>query len=103
MLNVLAYSGYVWLVAHAGSVFASQIAYLVTGFGVVWSMLLLGERYSAAGLGRLRADARGDRPGAAAGRVRALRKRHLRRTAACAMVAAGPDAAPRAQAREADR
>ena len=46
VLNVLAYSGYVWLVANAGSVFASQIAYLVTGFGVVWSKLLLGERYS---------------------------------------------------------
>jgi len=45
-LNVLAYSGYVWLVAEAGSVFASQIAYLVTGFGVVWSSVLLGERYS---------------------------------------------------------
>jgi len=45
-LNVLAYSGYVWLVTQAGSVFASQIAYLVTGFGVVWSALLLGERYS---------------------------------------------------------
>ena len=47
VLNVLAYSGYVWLVASAGSVFASQIAYLVTGFGVVWSWLLLGERYPA--------------------------------------------------------
>jgi drug/metabolite transporter (DMT)-like permease len=47
VLNVLAYSGYVWLVAEAGSVFASQIAYLVTGFGVVWSSVLLGERYSA--------------------------------------------------------
>jgi drug/metabolite transporter (DMT)-like permease len=46
VLNVLAYSGYVWLVAEAGSVFASQIAYLVTGFGVVWSSILLGERYS---------------------------------------------------------
>jgi len=46
LLNALAYSGYVWLVGRAGSVFASQIAYLVTGFGVVWSMLLLGERYS---------------------------------------------------------
>jgi drug/metabolite transporter (DMT)-like permease len=45
-LNVLAYSGYVWVVAEAGSVFASQIAYLVTGFGVVWSSVLLGERYS---------------------------------------------------------
>ena len=46
VLNALAYSGYVWLVGRAGSVFASQIAYLVTAFGVVWSMLLLGERYS---------------------------------------------------------
>ncbi len=46
VLNALAYSGYVWLVGRAGSVFASQIAYLVTGSGVVWSMLLLGERYS---------------------------------------------------------
>ncbi|MBA3324980.1 MAG: DMT family transporter [Rhodobacteraceae bacterium] len=46
VLNALAYSGYVWLVSCAGSVFASQIAYLVTGFGVLWSMLLLGERYS---------------------------------------------------------
>lgn len=45
-LNALAYSGYVWLVGRAGSVFASQIAYLVTAFGVIWSMLLLGERYS---------------------------------------------------------
>ena len=46
VLNALAYSGYVWLVGRAGSVFASQIAYLVTAFGVIWSMLLLGERYS---------------------------------------------------------
>jgi drug/metabolite transporter (DMT)-like permease len=47
VLNALAYAGYVWLVGRAGSVFASQIAYLVTGFGVLWSMALLGERYSA--------------------------------------------------------
>ena len=46
VLNALAYSGYVWLVGRAGSVFASQIAYVVTGFGVLWSMALLGERYS---------------------------------------------------------
>jgi drug/metabolite transporter (DMT)-like permease len=46
VLNALAYAGYVWLVGRAGSVFASQIAYLVTGFGVLWSMALLGERYS---------------------------------------------------------
>jgi drug/metabolite transporter (DMT)-like permease len=47
LLNALAYSGYVWLIARAGSVFASLIAYLVTGFGVVWSKLLLGESYAA--------------------------------------------------------
>jgi len=27
-------------------VFSSQVAYLVTGWGVLWSMLLLGEWYS---------------------------------------------------------
>lgn len=47
VLNALAYAGYVWLVGRAGSVFASQIAYLVTAFGVVWSKLLLGESYAA--------------------------------------------------------
>jgi drug/metabolite transporter (DMT)-like permease len=47
VLNALAYAGYVWLVGRAGSVFASQIAYVVTGFGVLWSKLLLGESYSA--------------------------------------------------------
>ncbi len=45
VLNALAYSGYVWLIGQAGSVFASQVGYLVTGFGVLWSMALLGERY----------------------------------------------------------
>lgn len=29
-----------------GAVFASQTAYLITGFGVIWSILILGERYS---------------------------------------------------------
>jgi drug/metabolite transporter (DMT)-like permease len=47
VLNALAYAGYVWLVGRAGSLFASQIAYLVTGFGVMWSMLLLRESYSS--------------------------------------------------------
>lgn len=47
VLNALAYAGYVWLVGVAGSVFASQISYLVTAFGVGWSMLLLGETYPA--------------------------------------------------------
>ncbi len=46
-LHGLAYTGYVWLVGRAGPVFAAQVAYLVTGTGVLWSMLLLGETYSS--------------------------------------------------------
>ena len=45
-LNWAAYVGYVWLIRRAGPVFSSQVAYLVTGWGVVISMLMLGERYS---------------------------------------------------------
>ena len=40
------YATYIWVIGKAGPVFASQVAYLVTGFGVIWAMLLLGERYS---------------------------------------------------------
>ena len=40
------YATYIWMIGKAGPVFSSQVAYLVTGWGVVWSMLLLGERYS---------------------------------------------------------
>ncbi|MEM8851310.1 MAG: DMT family transporter [Pseudomonadota bacterium] len=46
--HTLLYAGFLWLVTNAGSVFASQTAYLVTGFGVLWSVLLLGERYPLA-------------------------------------------------------
>lgn len=45
-IHGVVYTTYVWLVTRAGSVFAAQVSYLVTGFGVVWAMLLLGERYS---------------------------------------------------------
>ncbi len=45
-IHALVYSAYVWLVGRAGAVFAAQVAYLVTGFGVLWAMALLGERYS---------------------------------------------------------
>lgn len=48
LLNAAAYSGYVWLIGRTGPVFASQIAYLTTGFAILWSMLLFGERYPAA-------------------------------------------------------
>ncbi len=46
VIHAAAYTTYVWLVGRAGAVFAAQVAYLVTGFGVVWAMVLLGERYS---------------------------------------------------------
>lgn len=45
--HALSYAGYVWLVGRGGPVFAVQISYLVTGFSVGWSWLLLGETYSA--------------------------------------------------------
>lgn len=44
--HALSYAGYVWLVGRGGPVFAVQISYLVTGFSVGWSWLLLGETYS---------------------------------------------------------
>ncbi len=46
ILHALCYAGYVWLVGHAGTVFAAQASYLVTGCGVFWSIVLLGESYS---------------------------------------------------------
>jgi drug/metabolite transporter (DMT)-like permease len=46
-VHALVYAAYVWLAARAGAVFATQTAYFVTGSGVLWAMLLLGERFSA--------------------------------------------------------
>jgi drug/metabolite transporter (DMT)-like permease len=46
MLHAGAYSGYVWLVGAAGSVFAVQVSYSVTLFGVTWAMLFLNEAYA---------------------------------------------------------
>jgi drug/metabolite transporter (DMT)-like permease len=46
LISVLAYSGYVALLRATGAVFAAQVSYLVTGGGIVWAMVLLGERYS---------------------------------------------------------
>lgn len=45
-LHALIYVGYVWMVGKVGAVFAAQVSYLVTGFGVVWAMLILSESYS---------------------------------------------------------
>lgn len=46
VIHVLTYAGYVWLVSNAGAVFAVQVSYLVTGFGVLASLAILGESYS---------------------------------------------------------
>ena len=46
LIHVVVYSSYVWLVGRAGPVFAVQVSYLVTGFGVLWAMVMLGESYS---------------------------------------------------------
>ena len=45
-LHALLYASFVWLAAHAGAVFASQSSYIVTASGVVWAMVILGERFS---------------------------------------------------------
>lgn len=46
VIHALVYAGYVHLVGRAGAVFAAQVSYLVTGFGVLWAMVLLAESYS---------------------------------------------------------
>ena len=46
LLGAFAYAGYVALIRATGPVFAAQVSYFVTGTGVIWAMLLLGERYS---------------------------------------------------------
>lgn len=46
VLNVFIYASYVWLVGRAGAVFSMQVSYLVTGFGMIWAMLILSESYS---------------------------------------------------------
>ncbi len=46
LIHAVVYCVYVWLVGRAGAVFAAQVSYLVTGFGVIWAMVLLEENYS---------------------------------------------------------
>jgi drug/metabolite transporter (DMT)-like permease len=45
-LHALLYATFIWLASQAGAVFASQSAYLTTASGMVWAMLILGERFS---------------------------------------------------------
>ncbi|MEM6487412.1 MAG: DMT family transporter [Pseudomonadota bacterium] len=44
--NIMAYLGFVWLVGHAGPIFASQVGYVVTGTGVLSGLVFLGERHA---------------------------------------------------------
>lgn len=44
-LHALVYAAYVWLAFRAGAVFASQCSYIVTGAGIFWAMVILGERF----------------------------------------------------------
>jgi drug/metabolite transporter (DMT)-like permease len=46
VIHCFAYASYIWLASKAGAVFASQTSYIVTGMGVIWALLLLGERFS---------------------------------------------------------
>lgn len=46
LIHTVVYTAYVWMVGRAGPVFAVQVSYLVTGFGVFWAILILGESYS---------------------------------------------------------
>ena len=44
--HIFAYTGFVWLIAHAGPVFAAQVAYIVTLTGVFLGIVVLGEVHS---------------------------------------------------------
>jgi drug/metabolite transporter (DMT)-like permease len=46
LIHAIVYTSYVWLVGRVGSVFAAQVSYMVTIFGVCWSILFLGEEQS---------------------------------------------------------
>ena len=47
LITATAYGGFYYLVVHAGPVFASQCAYLVTLAGVLWGIAIYGESHSA--------------------------------------------------------
>ena len=46
LVHACVYAGYVWMVGRAGAVFAAQVSYLVTLWGILWARLILGESYS---------------------------------------------------------
>ncbi|WP_343081180.1 DMT family transporter [Ostreiculturibacter nitratireducens] len=82
-IHAFAYAAYVGMVGRAGPVFAVQVAYLVTGFGVLWAMAILGEAYSGwiwASLALMFAG------------MFLVQPRKIRRAAAAALVPPGPSA-----------
>ena len=46
-IAVVAYSMFLYLIVHAGPVFASQVAYIVTFSGVLWGIAIFDEDHSA--------------------------------------------------------
>lgn len=46
LISVTAYSMFIFLITHAGPVFASQTAYVVTFSGVFWGVLIFDEKHS---------------------------------------------------------
>jgi len=46
LISVIAYSLFIYLIAHAGPVFASQTAYVVTFSGVFWGVMIFDEQHS---------------------------------------------------------
>lgn len=46
VLHAVDYTGYIWLVGVAGSVFASQIAYVVTMAAVLFGVIFMGESHA---------------------------------------------------------
>ncbi|KIN61720.1 Integral membrane protein [Sulfitobacter noctilucae] len=47
VIHIFVYATYVWLAGRAGAVFAVQVSYMVTGFGLIWAWFLLGEAYAS--------------------------------------------------------
>jgi drug/metabolite transporter (DMT)-like permease len=48
IVHAVTYATYLWLASNAGAVFAAQTSYIVTGTGVFWAMVVLGERMAPA-------------------------------------------------------
>jgi drug/metabolite transporter (DMT)-like permease len=45
-VHAVVYTSYIWLVGRTGPVFATQVAYLVRLFGMIWAVVLLRETYT---------------------------------------------------------